>query len=72
MGKGAEMSVVVTSLAEYLSTTYHPDRDYVDGELQERNVGEFEHAAIQAFLTSWFFSIARSGSCMSCRKCGSR
>jgi len=55
MGKGTDMSAVVTSLAEYLSTTYHPDRDYVDGELQERNVGEFEHAAIQSFLTSRFY-----------------
>jgi hypothetical protein len=23
--------------------------------VQERNLGEFEHAAIQAFLTGWFF-----------------
>jgi len=49
------MPALVTSLAEYLATSYHPDRDYVDGEVQERNLGEFEHAAIQAFLTSWFF-----------------
>jgi Uma2 family endonuclease len=55
MGKGAEMSTVVTSIAEYLTTSYHPDRDYVDGEVQERNLGEFDHAAIQAFLTSWFY-----------------
>jgi len=49
------MPAVVTSLAEYLATTYHPDRDYVDGEVQERNFGEFDHAAMQAFLASWFF-----------------
>src|SRR5260370_29465929 len=49
------MPAVLTSLTEYLTTTYHPDRDYVDGEVQERNLGEFEHAAIQAFLTAWFF-----------------
>jgi Uma2 family endonuclease len=49
------MSTVVTSVAEYLTTSYHPDRDYVDGEVQERNLGEFDHAAIQAFLTSWFY-----------------
>jgi Uma2 family endonuclease len=55
MGRGTEMPTVSTSIAEYLGTTYHPDRDYVDGEVQERNLGEFEHAAIQAFLTSWFF-----------------
>ena len=55
MGKGAEMSTVVTSLAEYLTTSYHPDRDYVDGEVQERNLGEFDHGVIQVFLSSWFF-----------------
>ncbi len=49
------MSTVQTSLAEYLSTSYHPDRDYVDGEVQERNLGEFDHAAVQVFLSSWFF-----------------
>jgi Uma2 family endonuclease len=49
------MPAVLTSLTEYLTTTYHPDRDYVDGDVQERNLGEFEHAAIQAFLTGWFF-----------------
>ncbi len=49
------MATLQISLAEYLRTSYHPDRDYVDGEVQERNLGEFDHAAIQAFLTSWFF-----------------
>lgn len=38
-------------LEEYLRTTYHPDRDWVDGELKERNVGEQEHASVQGFLT---------------------
>jgi Uma2 family endonuclease len=38
------------SVAEYLSTSYRPDCDYVDGEVQERNLGEYDHANIQAFL----------------------
>lgn len=49
------MPGVLTSLAEYLATSYHPDREYVDGEVQERNLGEFDHAAVQAFITAWFF-----------------
>jgi len=49
------MSTVQTSLQEYLHTSYRPDRDYVDGEVQERNLGEFDHAAMQAFLAAWFF-----------------
>ena len=42
------------STAEYLRTTYSPDRDYVNGELEERNSGEFDHAAVQAALVRWF------------------
>jgi len=49
------MATLQTSLAEYLRTSYHPDCDFVDGEVQERNLGEFDHGAAQAFLTSWFF-----------------
>lgn len=41
-------------LSEYLRTSFRPDREYVDGELRERNVGRFEHARIQALLTIWF------------------
>ena len=41
---------VLIPVSEYLSTTYRPDRDYVDGELRERNVGEESHAEIQAIL----------------------
>jgi Uma2 family endonuclease len=38
------------SVAEYLSTSYRPDCDYVDGEVQERNLGEYDHGKIQGFL----------------------
>jgi Uma2 family endonuclease len=49
------MATLQTSLAEYLRTSYHPDCDFVDGEVQERNLGEFDHAAVQTFLASWFY-----------------
>lgn len=49
------MATLQTSLLEYLRTSYHPDCDYVDGEVQERNWGEFDHGASQAFLGSWFY-----------------
>jgi Uma2 family endonuclease len=41
---------VLVPVGEYLSSTYHPDVDYVDGELKERNMGEESHAEIQAIL----------------------
>jgi Uma2 family endonuclease len=42
------------SLEDYLETVYRPDRDYVDGGTEERNVGEKEHSAVQAFFVKWF------------------
>ncbi|MGC2212569.1 MAG: Uma2 family endonuclease [Silvibacterium sp.] len=42
------------SIEEYLASSYRPDCDYVDGEVQERSLGEKEHAIIQAVLTYLF------------------
>jgi Uma2 family endonuclease len=44
------------SLLEYMKTSYRPDREYVDGELVERNVGKWEHARLQALLAAWLLS----------------
>jgi hypothetical protein len=33
------------SVREYLRTSYSPDREYVDGRIVERNLGEKGHAA---------------------------
>lgn len=41
------------SLEEYLNTSYEPDCDYVDGVLEERNVGKKRHARTQARLILW-------------------
>jgi Uma2 family endonuclease len=43
-------------VSRYLDTTFRPDREYVDGEVRERNVGKWEHARIQAALSSWIGS----------------
>ena len=37
-------------LDEYLNTSYRPDCEYLDGELLERNVGEWDHARLQGLL----------------------
>ena len=31
---------VLPLIEEYLKTTYRPDREYIDGEILERNVGK--------------------------------
>jgi Uma2 family endonuclease len=40
------------SVREYLSTSYRPDRELIDGQLLERNVGEYEHSRMQGALLS--------------------
>jgi Uma2 family endonuclease len=42
-------SALVT-VSEYLSTSYEPDCEFVDGEVQKRNVGETDHSFLQAML----------------------
>lgn len=37
----------IIPVSEYLSTAYSPDCDYVDGEVQERNLGEQDHSDLQ-------------------------
>jgi Uma2 family endonuclease len=44
----------LTSVSEYLSTSYDPDCDYVDGEVLERNLGEYDHAKLQKKLILFF------------------
>lgn len=40
-------------LEEYLNTDYEPDCDYVDGFLEERNVGKKKHSRTQKRLETW-------------------
>jgi Uma2 family endonuclease len=39
---------------EYLATVYEHDCEYVDGIVEERAVGEFDHACLQALLIGLF------------------
>ncbi len=41
------------SLAEYMSTEYEPDCDYVDGFLEDRNVGKSKHSRTQIVTGAW-------------------
>lgn len=53
--RGSPMSSMTSiSVSEYLKSSYSPDRDFVDGRVEERNVGEHDHAAVQAALVLWF------------------
>ena len=43
----------VVPLSEYLATSYRPDCEYVDGELLERNVGEWDHSRLQSLVSAY-------------------
>jgi Uma2 family endonuclease len=39
---------ILISMEEYLNTSYSPDREYVDGAVVERPVGEIPHGIVQS------------------------
>lgn len=41
---------------EYLASTYEPDRDYVDGEVVERNLGERDHSSLQLRIGAFLYA----------------
>lgn len=44
------------TVEEYLSTVYEPECDYVDGKIEERNVGEYDHSLLQTLLAHIFMT----------------
>jgi Uma2 family endonuclease len=42
------------TVREYLRTSWSPDRELVDGRIEERNLGEKDHSIIQRYLTFLF------------------
>lgn len=53
-------TAVLLSVEEYLETTYRPDREYIDGEIRERNVGQWDHARVQWLLAGIFMQHERA------------
>jgi Uma2 family endonuclease len=43
---------VSVPVEEYLNTSYEPDREYVDGTLVERHVGEYLHSRLQLLIAA--------------------
>jgi Uma2 family endonuclease len=44
------------SVREYLATSYRPDCEYLDGRIEERNVGEYDHGLLQLILGQLFMN----------------
>jgi Uma2 family endonuclease len=51
------------SLAEYMSTDYEPERDYVDGFIEDRNVGKKKHSRTQGVLAAKLFACKSEHGC---------
>jgi Uma2 family endonuclease len=49
-------TAAIVPLSEYLDTSYRPDCEYLDGELLERNVGEWDHSRLQMLLSHYLWS----------------
>jgi Uma2 family endonuclease len=50
------MATTLVSVEEYLRTAYEPDAEYVDGVIEERPMGEWDHAAWQMAIGAFFFN----------------
>src|SRR5258708_2548243 len=51
------MSVrTLISVEDYLASSYEPDCDYVDGHLEERNVGEWNHSRLQGRVCAFLMA----------------
>lgn len=46
---------------EYLRSSFEPDAEYVEGRIEERNVGENDHSAWQDAILAWFRQQTKSG-----------
>ena len=46
-------TAVLVPVSEYLEQTYDPDCEYIEGILQERNVGEISHSDAQSAINAY-------------------
>lgn len=49
------------SVEEYLRTSYRPDCDYVDGQVVERKLGEWDHARLQGRILVYLARFEKNG-----------
>src|ERR1700730_18197386 len=50
----------LVSVEEYLHTDYSPDCDYVDGVLEDRNVGQRDHAIAQTLIAGFLLQFRKA------------
>lgn len=50
------MATTLVSLGEYLKSVYEPDAEYLDGQIEVRPMGEFDHADWQQAIVSFLLA----------------
>lgn len=50
---GPAGTAALISVDQYLTTSYRPDREYLEGLLLERNLGEYDHSRLQMKLGNY-------------------
>ncbi len=50
----ATTEITQVPLDVYLNTSYEPDAEYVDGVIEERPMGEYDHSTWQHAIELWF------------------
>ena len=58
------------TVEEYLRSSFRPDVDFIEGRLEERNLGEFDHARIQVLLVAWLMGHEREWDIVICTPSG--
>ena len=53
-------TAVTTPLDRYLHSSYEPDADFVDGKIEQRPVGEYDHSTWQQALQRWYIEHGRA------------
>lgn len=53
-------TLAVTSLERYLHSRCEPDAEYVDGEVEQRPMGEYDHATWQQAIERYFLEHAKN------------
>jgi Uma2 family endonuclease len=56
---GAMATTTHVPVEVYLRSSYEPDAEYVDGMIEERPMGEFDHAVWQLAIVKWFLQHER-------------
>jgi Uma2 family endonuclease len=49
-------ATTLASVEDYLQASHRPDREYIDGTVLERNVGEKDHSRLQMLLSDYLYS----------------